>query len=122
MSPAAAETTCTADLRQIDITVSTPLGPVTVTVSATNTVNVHLTPGAPTWVVGVPFGASSGAETAESSRAIGVFSFVGSLAEHTKNHADGSPNGGPNETHHIKGLIQGREFDSLSGLHSELGL
>jgi len=27
------------------------------------------------------------------------------LAEHTKNHADGSPHGGPTKTHHAKGLI-----------------
>jgi hypothetical protein len=33
-----------------------------------------------------------------------MFSLMWFLQEHTKNHADGSPNGGPTKTHHVKGL------------------
>ncbi|MGE0305713.1 MAG: hypothetical protein AB7N61_24670, partial [Acidimicrobiia bacterium] len=40
----------------------------------------------------------------DSDRAIGVFSFRWVLAEHTKDHADGSPAGGPTNPHHATGL------------------
>jgi len=35
---------------------------------------------------------------------------VGSLLEHTKDHADGSPNGGPHKPHHVTGHYPGRRF------------
>jgi len=36
-----------------------------------------------------------------------VFSFGGFLLEHTKDHADGSPAGGPTKPHHPTGLYRG---------------
>ena len=48
--------------------------------------------------------AASRSDRADSARAIGVFSFGGFLPEHTKDHADGSPTGGPPNPHHARGL------------------
>jgi hypothetical protein len=55
--PAAADVVCTGDICVITPdTVQTPLGPVTVTVSATLVVSVQLAPSAPnTLVFGIPF-------------------------------------------------------------------
>lgn len=56
-SPASAATVCApgADTCVITDTVQTPLGPVTITVSAANVVTVQLTPTAPrTLVIGIP--------------------------------------------------------------------
>ena len=39
------------------------------------------------------------------------------LQEHTKNHADGSPHGGPTKTHHAKGLIPPWRLPSLLERH-----
>jgi hypothetical protein len=56
LTPAAsAATTCTADVCAVDDSVDTPLGPVTVTVSSTSVITVHLAATLPTVVLGVPF-------------------------------------------------------------------
>jgi hypothetical protein len=62
-APAGAATVCTGDTCVVlPDSVQTPLGPVTVTVSATNVVTARLDPVSPnTWVVGVPFTLPPGA-------------------------------------------------------------
>src|SRR5437660_997021 len=58
IASAQAATVCSADVCVIvpDATLATPLGPVTVTVSAGNVVTVHLEPAQPnTLVLGLPF-------------------------------------------------------------------
>jgi hypothetical protein len=54
-SSASADTTCTGDICVVDNTVATPVGPATVTVSATNVVTVQLAPTTRTAVFGIPF-------------------------------------------------------------------
>ena len=65
-SPASAASVCApgADVCVITDVVQTPLGPVTIAVSAANVVTVHLTPTAPTaLVIGIPFAFPPGPPT-----------------------------------------------------------